>query len=268
MRKHVRTFSHILFVASKRFLDEQFFYRASALAFTTLLALVPLLFVVFFFMTTFPIFSDAFLAGENYIYQHFLPNAASSIIGYLQNFMHQAARLPTLSIIFLFITTLLLVDTIEETLNNIWHAPYRKGLNRIIVLFTFWIIFLLIPLILGLGVFLSSYLLNFIDPSNVFISFVLYFVPLIVNIIFLTLTYTLIPNVKINWTDGLIGGIIAGIIFEIAKILFAFYLINFPSYSLIYGSFAILPIFLIWLYIFWAIIIYGALLSYANHHYD
>lgn len=266
MRKHVNTLSHILFIAGKRFIFEQYSYRSSALAYNTLLAFVPLLFVFFFLMSIFPIFTHAIVMGEDYIYKNFLPTAAASIVSYLQIFMKQAAKLPAISLIFLFITTLLLVDTIEETLNDIWHASYRKGWKKIRALICYWVIFLLIPLILGMGIFITSYLIAFINISSFITSSVLYVIPLIIDIIFLTLVYVFIPHKKVDWADGLLGASIAGILFEAAKILFAYYLIQFPSYSLIYGAFAILPIFLIWLYIFWVIIIFGALISYCTHH--
>jgi len=266
MRKHVKSLWFILFTAAERFVNEQYTYRASALAYTSLLALVPLLFVFFFLMSVFPVFSHSIILGENYIYKNFLPAAASSIISYLQNFMQQAAKLPSFSILFLFITTLLLVATIEETLNDIWHADYRKGLMKYVVIFGYWIVFLFIPLLIGIGIFIISFLLDLFNISTTTTILTLYVVPFIIDVLFLTLVYVFVPHKNVNWVDAFLGAGIAAFLFEIAKTMFAFYLIQFPSYSLIYGTFAALPIFLIWLYIFWVIILYGALISYAHYH--
>lgn len=263
-------------IAIKRFFDDQYTYHASALAYTTLLAIVPLLLVIVFFTSAFPFFTSTVLLGENYILQNFVPHSATSIESYFQMFIHQATRLPMLNIVFLFVTSILLVDTIEETLNDIWQVPKRKRTKKVIAVLVHWILFLLVPLIIGLSVLLTSYVFfvtwitDTSDKSQITVLF-LFFLPILINTLVFGIIYIIVPNVTVKWYDGLLGGFIAAIMFEIARIGFAYYVQQFPSYAMIYGAFAIIPLFLLWLYIFWFIILFAALVTHTwvkqrKHH--
>lgn len=243
----------IIFAAVLRFQNEKFTYQAATLAFTTLLALVPLLLVLFYFVTIFPFFKDAVLLGENYIVENFVPASIAPIENYFHDFLQQASSLPILNIIFLFITAAILVDTIEDTLNTIWKTSHTK--KHLLMSITYWLIFLLLPLIIGISVFLSSYIAIFLDKSN----FLFKLIPILINTIVFSLVYIFAPNVRVDWKDGLQSGLVAAILFECLRLGFAMYLHFFPSYALIYGAFATIPIFLFWLYLFWYIVIFSAL---------
>lgn len=250
--------------AFERFMDEQFAYRVSALAFTTLLALVPFVFVIMFVMSFFPSFSDIATLGEKYILSNFMPSPASAIQDYFQDFIHQAGQLPFISIVFLFVTAIMMVNTIVETLNDIWRVHERK--NRLYSLFIFSVMLLLMPLIIGLCLFLVTYLFTLRTITTAFSTFdmtrhILDILPVLINTLIFSLLYILVPNTRVPWKYGLLGGFLAGIMFEAARYGFAFYIKRFPSYELIYGAFSTLPIFLLWLYLFWFIIIFGALFT-------
>ncbi|MBA3661846.1 MAG: YihY family inner membrane protein [Gammaproteobacteria bacterium] len=263
----LRYMGRICVEATKRFYNENYSYRASALAFTTLLAIVPLLLVIVFGMTVFPYFMNIILLGENYILQNFVPASAGTIEFYFHGFLTQATRLPAVSILFLFITTILLVHTIEETLNEIWRVPTRVKSKKMLALLFYWILFLLIPFIIGLSIFLTSYafLLSWIsieDKTQLTLYF-LSILPILINTMIFGLLYIIVPNARVKIINGLIGGMTAALLFEVARISFAFYVDQFPSYALIYGAFAVIPIFLVWLYIFWFIILFGAFVTYT-----
>ncbi|MDR3477367.1 MAG: YihY family inner membrane protein [Gammaproteobacteria bacterium] len=266
MKKKLQSYLMAFYVAGKRFWYEQYSFRASSLAFTTLLAIVPLMSVFVFFIATFPIFSNLILLAEGYILQNFVPDSGASIEYYFQGFIHQASRLPVFGIILLFISAMLLINTIEETLNDIWKAPRRKKHLHLVLLY--WSVLLSAPLILGLGVFLTSYFisLNWVASATGTLgitSLLLELIPILINTILFALLYTVIPNMIVSWRVGLFGGFVAAILFQVAHYGFTFYFVRFDSYQVIYGAFAAIPIFLIWLYIFWFIILYGALVSQA-----
>jgi membrane protein len=257
-------------ISFKRFFKEQYTYRASALAFTTLLSLVPLLTVIVFLVTKFPVFNKINQLAQSYILDNFIPASNTTIQFYLNNFTYQASHLPSLGIIFLLLTAMMLILTIEHTLNDIWDVRWKK--RRIFSLMVYWIVLMLAPLLIGAGIFLSTYLfsLSWISSATHELGLktpLLSSLPLLVNTVIFSLLYIVVPNFNVHWRDGLCGGFIAAGIFELAKIGFAFYLKQFPSYELIYGALAAIPIFLLWLYISWLIILFGALITHAQFKY-
>jgi membrane protein len=255
-------------MAIKRFFKDQYTYRASALTFTTLLSMVPLLTVIVFLVTKFPVFNQINILAQQFILTNFIPTSTSTIQYYLNNFTNQAIHLPLLGIIFLLFTGLMLILTIEHTLNEIWDVHWKQ--RRIISLFVYWIVLMLAPLLIGVGVFVSTYLfsLSWISDATNELGLkapFLALLPLIINTLMFTLLYVVVPNFRVTWRDGLFGGFVAAVIFEFAKFSFAFYIKRFPSYELIYGAVAVIPIFLLWVYISWLIILFGALVTHAQY---
>lgn len=256
-------------LATRRFHEEKYTYRAAALAFTTIIAIVPLLLVIVFVVTVFPASGGMISLGENYILQNFVPAAASAIEYYFQGFIQQAVHLPALSIFFLFITTVILIHTIEETLNDIWHVPRRRRGKKLAALFFYWLLFLLMPFMIGWSVFLSSYvflLTWMVGHASKFgiYRLLLSLAPIAINTLIFGMLFTIVPNAKVYWREGMLGGFIAAVLFDVSRLGFAFYITQFPLYALIYGAFAVIPIFLLWLYIFWFIIIFSALIVNAK----
>lgn len=252
----------------KRFFTEQYTYRASALAFTTLLSIVPLFTVVVFLVAKFPIFTQINILAQNYIVESFIPTSTTTIQYYLNSFTNQAIHLPLVGIVFLLLTGLMLVLTIEHTFNDIWGVEWHR--RRIISLLFYWIVLMLAPLLIGLGVLVSTYLfsLSWITSATSVFGLkapLLACLPFLLNTIIFSLLYIVVPNFSVAWRDGVVGGFVAAVLFELAKIAFAFYIKQFPSYELIYGALAAIPIFLLWLYISWLIILFGALVTYSQY---
>lgn len=268
MKSFIRKGAHISYIAGKRFFVENYTYRASALAYTTLLALVPLLSVIVFITSIFPVFNDLIKSAENYAFTNFLPTSNTIIQTYLESFVAKTQNLPTIGILFLFVTVGMLITTIIDTLNEVWQIASVKKRN--ITLLIYYLILIIAPLSIGIGIAFSSYLYSlnwFANTTNYFHMniYLLAFFPYIINIIAFSILYIITPNCHVEWRDGLAGAIIAATLFEIAKKAFAFYLKAFPSYELIYGAIASIPIFLIWLYISWVIILYGALFTHSMY---
>jgi membrane protein len=251
--------------AADRLLKEHYTYKASALAFTTLLALVPLLSVLVSLIALFPFFIRFMNLARTYIMENFIPTSSSTIDFYLQNFIEQASRLPTMGLVFLIITAAALIITVEHTLNEIWHAPKRN--KKFFIWVLYWSVLILAPILLGFSLFISSYVfsLSWLASSSwIFLGIL----PLLINTIMFSALYIIVPNCRVRGRNGLFGGFIAAVLFEIAKHGFVLYIKQFPSYEVIYGTLATVPIFLVWIYISWLIILYGALVSHTKYQWD
>lgn len=253
----------------KRFFVEKYTYRASALAFTTVLALVPLLSVIFFLISKSPLLTKLVNLAENYIYNNFMPATGLTVQAYLDSFVEKAHSLPAFGITFLVVTAVMLIITIAHTLTDIWQVPKKH--KKVLPWVVYWLVLSMSPILIGISLLISSYvfslswLIDVVNHIGINIYLFTFFSLLFNGLIFSTL-YIISPNCPINIYDGLLGGVIAAVLFEIAKKGFSFYISNFPSYTLIYGVVAIIPIFLIWLYISWVIILLGALVASERYH--
>lgn len=246
----------IFWRAAKHFYNEDYTYQCSALAFITILAIVPVLSVLVFVFSMFADFAHTITLLNNYIYANFLPTSVQVIQKYFDQFTNQASHLPSISILFSFITGLMLLLVIEHALNQIWGVHHKKRhlMTRVIALS----ILMLLPLYVGFGSFLSEYIYTKIGIS--FIQYVtINILNLAINTSIFAIFYITVPNKVIGWKDGIIGGLITAVLFEIIKKLFVWYITYFTNYTAVYGALASIPIFLTWLYVSWAIFLYGAL---------
>ncbi|MBA2653399.1 MAG: YihY family inner membrane protein [Tatlockia sp.] len=255
----------IRFVAI-HFINDDCTYRASALAFTSLLAVIPLMTVGFAVLSSFPVFDN--LAGpiEDFVFDNFVPATGKTIQGYLKQFTAQVSHLSIWGLAILFITAILVMVTIERAMNVIWRAPSsRQGVSAFLL---YWAILSLGPVFLGLSFAASSYIFSLPFIQNSTPSILITMVPFLLSLVGFTFLYVVVPNRPVKVKHGLGGGIIAAILFETAKQAFAYYLSRYNSYQLLYGAFAIVPIFFIWVYWLWIITLLGAEISYAFsvHH--
>lgn len=235
-----------------RFFDDGCTSHAAALAFTLLLSLVPLLtvgFTIFTFIPVFDTFSDQI---QSFIFTHFVPSSGQIIQQYFQHFIAQTTNLSWLGLIFLLITAILTLHTIESSFNIIWQVKKpRSWLKRF---FLYWVSLTFVPLLFGISFIISMYLLLLSAISTALIVFT----PFLFSTAAFTLLYKTMPSCFVAWRASLLGGLTAAVLFQIAKYSFAWYLIHFPTYELLYGVLATIPIFLTWLYICWLIILFGA----------
>ena len=239
---------------------------AGSLTFTTILSLVPMLTIALALFTAFPLFST-FRAGlEAYFVQNLMPKGvASTILNYLNQFAAKSARLSAVGGVALVLTSVMTMSTIESVFNQIWRVKKSRPLvQRVLV---YWAIITLGPLLIGVSISVTSFLsaatggavkdmpwlgASFYTLISVMLSTVAY-----------TLLYSSVPNQTVDWRDALAGGVLAAVGVEIAKRLFTVYILKFPTYTMIYGAVAVLPIFLVWIYLMWMITLFGALLTAA-----
>jgi len=252
--------------AVKRLSDDRLPQVAGSLTFTTILSLVPLLTIALAIFTAFPLFSTFRSALEAYFVQNLMPKGvANTILGYLNQFSSKSARLSAVGGVALILTSVLTMATIDRVFNQIWRVKKsRPLLQRILV---YWAIITLGPLLIGVSISVTSYLYsatNGVVTSVPFIGASFYtLISVLLTTSAFTLLYIAVPNQWVDWRDAVWGGLLAGVAVEIAKRLFASYVMKFPTYTMVYGAVAALPIFLLWIYMLWMITLVGALLTAA-----
>ena len=245
---------------------------ASGLAYTFLLSLVPLTTMVFALLAAFPVFES--LAGplNDFIFENFVPTAGELVREHLTRFSDQAKRLTSVGTLVLLATALLMLRTIDRALNDIWKVKMqRSGIASFLV---YWAVLTLGPILVGMSLAVTSYLVSLpllSDTTGGLHKPLLALVPFGLVSVAFTLFYVAIPNRRVPIRYAAVGGVVAALLFEAGKRGFAWYVTNFPTYELIYGALAAIPIFLIWVYVSWLIILFGAevtycLTTYRSHH--
>ena len=248
----------------QRFREDRCTRVAGALSFTTLLALVPLTAVTFAIFSRFEIFESWMTMAQEFIYGNFVPASGEVVSRYLQKFAANAGKLTIWGLLFLFLTSLMLMATIERVFNDIWHVPHaRKRLHRYL---GYGALLVLGPMLIGISLSSTSYLISLPlfsrhAPLGDLKVFLMAAAPMIFEWLAFWALYVVAPNYRVRLRHGLIGSLFATVIFEIAKRGFAFFVTHFANYKAIYGAIAALPVFLIWIYLSWTIILAGAVMT-------
>jgi membrane protein len=246
-----------------RFVEDDCFNLAASLTYTSLLSLVPLATIALTVASAFPAFRELSLRLHDFLAQNMLPpTVASTVASYVDQFARSAAGLTTVGVAFLAVTAILLMLTIEQAVNAIWRVKHPRPLVfRILV---YWGVLTLGPLLIGGSLTITSYLvgvsLGYAKGAGA-ASMVLGLVPLLLTAIAFTLVYFVVPNRWVQLRHAAIGGLTAALLFELMKRGFAFYIARFPSYTLVYGAFAAVPIFLLWIYLSWLVVLLGAVIT-------
>lgn len=231
------------------------------LAFTTLFAVVPLMTVTFSVLSLVPELRRWDTTMREMLFRHVLPDTGTYIEGYLSGFASQASSLTTAGLIMLFLTCMLMLRRIESSFNKIWHVRQaRTGINGFLL---YWAILSIGPLLMGMAFLLSSYVaslqvLSLWFPWLAVDRWLWSIIPVISTIVVFSLAYIAIPNTTVSIRHGLAGGAFAALLFEAARHVMAVAIQLFPSYKFVYGAFAAVPIFLIWVYVSWVIVLLGA----------
>ncbi len=237
---------------------------ASSLTFTTVLAIVPLLAVVLALFTAFPLFAEFRGALEAFLSESLLPPSFSdTIMLYLNQFAAQASGLTAVGSAFLLVTSIMLIMTIDEAFNEIWRVEKQRPLRQ--RLLVYWAIISLGPILTGASLWATTVLaresLGYIGQLPEWLSLLLNIVPLAISALGFTALFMFVPNCRVLWRDALTGGVGTAAVLAIMKAGFTAYLTRFPSYTVIYGAFATLPIFLLWIYLSWLVILMGAMVA-------
>ena len=242
---------------------------AGNLTFVTLLSLVPLLTIALALFTQFPMFGTLHESLQAYFTQAMFPKQVSTtILGYLTRFASKAAHMSVVGAIGLFISAVAMVGMIEQMFNQIWRIRKpRTPAKRILLYCTVAIIG---PFAFAVSLSLTMHLYiatggTHKDPSFAY-NLLFFLLSVVWSACGFSVLYVIIPNRTIHWREAIYGGLFAAITFEIAKRVFAFILVQFPTYRTIYGAVAVVPIFLLWIYLSWLITLTGAALVAAIHY--
>ncbi|WP_167667436.1 YihY family inner membrane protein [Pollutimonas harenae] len=257
----LRNYRKIAHFALQRAGEKKLTQVASSLTFTTVLSIVPLLAVVLALFTAFPLFGDFQLALEDFLTRNLMPPSVSdNAMLYLNQFAAKASGLTAAGTLFLVVTSVMLFMTIDQAFNSIWQVKRQRPLRQRMLVY--WAIISLGPVLIGASLWATSVLaresLGDINDLPTLVGVALSFVPLLATGLGFTALFVTVPNRKVLWKDALVGGFGTAIVLEIMRAGFAFYLTRFPSYTVIYGAFATLPIFLLWLYLSWLVVLLGA----------
>jgi membrane protein len=233
---------------------------AAALSFTTLLGLVPLFTVAFAYAARYPLFQQWLDAFERSLLRHLLPASGSVVRTYLTEFTAKAARLQGPSLLLVCVTAFLVVATVEREFNAIWGVREPRSLLRRALVYGTGIT--AGPLLVGAAIYSTSWLLEasleLVPQAQLAIPYVAPPLAVLLATLAFTLMYALVPARRVPLPAAVIGGFFAAVAFEAAKRGFAIYIVNVPTYQVVYGTLAALPLFLVWIYLSWMIVLVGA----------
>lgn len=267
-----RTLCCFVRFVTRRFFIDGGIYRAAALTFTTLLAIVPFMSVVFFVLAAFPAFKAVNQQLQKLAFEHFVPASGETVQQYLQQFVEQATTLSWSGVTFLVLSALAMLFTIEQAMNHIWRTRLQqRGASAFLL---YWAILTLGPLLIGVSFLASSYLLSLpwmlgaSEGAELVVAGWLASLPWLIIVVAFTLLYVVVPNARVPVWHGLVGAVVAALLVELAKRGFTFYLQQIETYELLYGAFAAIPIFFLWLYLLWIIVLFGAEIAHGlSAHY-
>lgn len=264
--KSLRRVGPVLLQTISRFESTERRRDAAALTYTTLFALVPVLTVIYAILSAIPALHEWGGEINSKMLSYVMPEGSEQISEYLLAFSQQARRLTWVGVLFLFITSLMLLRTIEIQFNKIWNVDKpRSGLQTF---FRYWAVLTLGPIFIIGALAASSLIASLPLITNLESTpFLVLMIPWLFSTAALTAMYMLVPNCRVPWRNALIAAFIIALILELGKFLFARIIGLFPSYKLIYGAFAAVPLFLLWTYMAWMLLLLGAELSYALSHY-
>lgn len=248
----------------ERFREDRLGLTAGSLTFTTTIALVPFITVALAVFTAFPMFAKFEDVLQKWLVQSLIPdNIARQVLGYTTQFAGKASRLGVAGLVALLGSALALVFTIDRTLNAIWRVRTRRPFGQRVLIY--WAAITLGPVVLGVSLSVTSYV---ISASRGLVGELPGGVRMLLDVLQFVLvaggmasTYRLVPNTFVRWGHAWIGGLLVASGIEVAKKVLALYLGLVPTYSVVYGAFATVPILLIWIYVAWAIVLLGATLT-------
>jgi membrane protein len=250
-----------LFRVARRMKDIGLARAAATLSYTTLVALVPMLTVGIAFAATTPMFGRWFGALESFVLRNLLPGSTADVAHrYVLTFAEHATRLTGVSIVIIVVTATFAIATVERELNLIWDVHVRRPLPRRIVVYLLGLT--VGPVLLGASISLTTWLIGTslaaVPIERTLGDRVVGALPFVFAAAGLTLLYKAVPARAVRWSQALAGGLLAALALEAAKFGFAWYVTRVAIYELVYGALAALPVFLLWIYLCWVIVLAGA----------
>lgn len=255
----------------RRFIGQECQKTAAALTYTTLFALVPLMTVAFGILSVLPSTDEAGSGIQELLFSNLLPESSQMVSNYLADFAQQARNLTFVGVAFLIVTAILMMKSIERAFNNIWSvAEDRKGASSFLL---YWSVLTLGPLLMGSGMAVTSFVVShklFLSATDTLgiTAVFLQFLPLFTSSLAFMMLFHFVPKTHVPLKNAWIGGLFTAACFELAKWIFTQFVSQSPSYQVVYGAFAAVPLFLLWIYISWNILLLGATLVMGLQRYQ
>lgn len=256
----------------RHFTQDECQQKAASLTYTTLLSIVPVLTVVLVVFSSIPALQGVREQVQNIIYDNVMPSSGVQISQYIQTFAEKSSNLGIVGVLGLFVTAILTLNTIEHTFNHIWRVQERSG--GIASLIRYWVMITLGPIVLGVIFGASSAIQSLSFLNQKFAGYGIdwgvwaYLVSFALMVAGFIGMYWFIPKAQVPIKNAAIAGLVIAILFETLKQIFGTVMSNFTSYEAIYGAFAALPIFLLWIYLSWNLILLGVEISYTLTIFD
>jgi membrane protein len=240
----------------EHFFEDSCQTTAAALTYQTLFAVVPALTMMYWGFSNLEAFGGMGRTVEDFVFSNIVPENVGAVQGYIRQFSEGALKLRGPSAIFLAFTAFLMLLTIERTFNEIWRIKEpRQGFQRMLM---YWAVLTLGPLLIVVGFGITTYVASLPLISEVAESpYFLRFIPMLMSASAFTLIYFAVPGTRVPFKHAVIGGVLVASVFEAAKLIFAL-VMSKSSFQAIYGTFAVVPLFLLWIYISWTIVLVGA----------
>jgi len=262
--RQFRLLGHFVVLVYRRFKEERCFQLCGSLTFTSMLATIPLVTIMLTVMTAFPVFDNLIEALRTFVATNMIPQASSKLVtGYMQQFADNAAKLTALGIIFLGVTSIMLMLTIDRAFNTIWRVKRPRPLIQRVLIY--WSVLTIGPILVGSSLSVSSWLLTqsmgLGKQYSEFAVALFKLLPLFFTSLAFAFLYRTVPNRQVTVLDAIVGGIIAAFAFEAMKSIFGQFIVHFSNYKMVYGTFASLPIFLMWMYLSWTVVVFAAVIT-------
>jgi membrane protein len=252
----------VLSFAKRRAADVRMAQVAGSLTFTTILSIVPVFAVALALFTAFPLFAQFRGELENFLLKVLPGQISDTVLRYINEFAAKATRLTAVGLLFLGLTALSMIITVDRVLNDIWRVRDRRPLAQRVLIY--WAIITLGPILIGASLSASSYLWGLsadaVRQLPALVRSVLDYAPVLISWLAYSALYVFVPNRRVAWRDALIGGFIAAMLAEVLKTSFGVFVSRGVARSM-YGAFAALPLFLVWAYLSWYVLLFGAAIA-------
>lgn len=265
IKKHVEFSWDLLKQVVAQCKQDRITVTSGHLAYVSLLSLVPFIMVFFSVLSAFPAFARFRGQFESFIFSNFVPTSGDVVQKYVTEFVGNASQMGAAGVAFLVVVALLLISNVDRVLNQIWQTSSNRA--GIFTFAIYWMVLTLGPLLIGSSLVMTSYLVSltaFAEEYTPGIStFMLRAGPLFSAIAAFFILYMVVPNKRVTPKYALAGAVVATLLFELSKKGFAAYVASFPSYEMIYGALAAIPILFVWIYLSWIIVLVGAELTFT-----
>ncbi len=263
----IREVREFLYFLMKRAQNDTILRVASSLSYTSLIAMVPVLAIALAIFSAFPVFNDVRQQVQEIIINNVVPDAGQDINMYFTQFINAAAKLTTIGVIGIILTAILLLSTIENSFNFIFKVTRPRRFTTKITLY--WTIITLGPLLLGVAFSMKGYVafndvLQSIPEINVMLGTIL---PFLLTWLVLTSVYVFVPNKRVGFLNAVAGAFVALCLFWLLRNGFSLFFVKNSTYKTLYGAVAAVPMMLIWMYLYWAAVIFGAVFTAALEEY-